>query len=136
MSLLSSTKKLWRRKKAESESKQVAGKKDKIEEAEVKQDTAKPLERVAWSLDLYPLVTEKSVRLQEYSIVTFRVPHTATKRQVAQAIRERYKVEPRGIRMLYGRRKLRRRGRTFGRTAAWKKAYVKVDDVQAISTGP
>jgi large subunit ribosomal protein L23 len=88
------------------------------------------------SLDLFPIVSEKGVLLQEQGVVSFRVPQSASKRQVVLAIKERYKVEPLSIRMLYGRPKRRRRGRTIGKTTAWKKAYVKVDNVQSITAGP
>src|SRR3989344_6880487 len=84
-------------------------------------------------LEIYPITTEKSVRLQEQGVVTFRVPERATKGQVAEAVQQRYGTVPRRVRIVLGRSKRRRRGATIGQTAGWKKAYVVVDDVQAIT---
>lgn len=79
------------------------------------------------------LVTEKSTRLAaENGVVVFRVGRNIRKGQVAQAVRERYGVEVQGIRTVRTRAKQRARGRTVGWTREWKKAYVKVDDVQKI----
>jgi ribosomal protein L23 len=69
-------------------------------------------------------------------VVTFRVPRTATKQQVARAVGLRYGAVARDVRLVPGRPKRRRRGMTVGATPAWKKAYVVVDDVQAITSGP
>jgi large subunit ribosomal protein L23 len=87
-------------------------------------------------LDLQPLVTEKGVILQEDGFVVFRVPEKATKSQIKQVVRARFKVEPIVVRTMRMVPKKRRRGSTEGRTAGWKKAYVKVNDVQKIVTGP
>jgi large subunit ribosomal protein L23 len=137
MSILSFAKKLRRTRPASAAEKQPV--KLKQPSSEPQQEKTKATASVAPTADvlsLHPVMSEKSVRLQEDNIVTFRVPHTATKAQVAQALRTRYQVEPREIRMLYGRAKERRRGRSVGRTTQWKKAYIKVDDVQAINAGP
>jgi ribosomal protein L23 len=96
------------------------------------QDGGAPLPTIL--LDLTPVVTEKSVRLQEDGFVVFRVPHTVTKNEVVEAIQTRFKVTPTMIRMVRGRGKQRRRGQTYGQTAQWKKVYVKVDDVTALTT--
>lgn len=87
-------------------------------------------------INLRPLVTEKSVLLQEGNVVAFRVVRNATKKEIALAFREKYAVEPRKIRTIHMMPKRRRRGHTIGKTVAWKKAYVKVDDVQALKLGP
>jgi large subunit ribosomal protein L23 len=87
-------------------------------------------------IDLVPVLTEKSVRLQEQNVVTFRVPHAATKEDITRAVAARFGVQPKEIRVIRGRGKHRRRGATFGQTAQWKKAYVKVDDVAALTSTP
>lgn len=87
-------------------------------------------------INLRPLVTEKSVLLQEGNVVAFRVARNVTKREVTLAFREKYAVEPRKIRTMHVMPKRRRRGHTVGKTVAWKKVYVKVDDVQALKLGP
>ncbi len=91
--------------------------------------------RVA-GIDLKPLVTEKSVLLQEDNVVAFRVDKNVTKKEIALAVKEKYSVEPKKVRTIHMMPKQRRRGHTVGKTAAWKKAYVKVDDVQALKLGP
>ena len=138
MSLLSLTKRLRGRsdKAQDVPAKSKAAVKPKPKEAQGVDSAPRSNGSAGALLALYPVMSEKSVRLQEDNIVTFRVSHTATKGQVARAIEQRYKVKPRKIRMVYGRPKNRRRGQTIGRTAAWKKAYVKVDDVQSLIASP
>ena len=131
MSLLSFT-----RKKAKPG---VAGKKATRKKVKVtkklKSDSGDRSARDA-GISLRPLVTEKSVLLQENNVVVFRVAKNATKREISWAVREKYAVEPRKIRTIHVLPKRRRRGQTAGKTIAWKKAYVKVDDVQALKLGP
>ncbi|MBI4022363.1 MAG: 50S ribosomal protein L23 [Candidatus Andersenbacteria bacterium] len=86
--------------------------------------------------DFMPLLSEKSVRLQEQRTVAFRVPAHATKQQVARAVLARYKVTPQAVKVLTVPRKVRRRGRTVGHTVLWKKAYVTVDDVSGLGIQP
>lgn len=86
-------------------------------------------------IDLQLLLTEKGVRLQEGGVVTFRVVADASKSQIAEAVKARYNTVPRKIRTVPMVAKRRRRGQTRGMTAAWKKAYVQVDDVQSFNAG-
>lgn len=74
--------------------------------------------------------------MQEQGVVTFRVAPHASKHQVMLAVMQRYGVQVRRVRMVRVLPRLRRRGATSGHTAAWKKAYVQVDDVHKIVTGP
>ncbi|PIT97946.1 MAG: 50S ribosomal protein L23 [Candidatus Andersenbacteria bacterium CG10_big_fil_rev_8_21_14_0_10_54_11] len=85
---------------------------------------------------LEPLLSEKSSALQEQGVATFRVPHNVGKHQVALAVAQRYGVRVRRVHLIRMLPKMRRRGNTLGRTAEWKKAYVSVDNVQQIITGP
>lgn len=126
MAILSLAKRLWRSRTAEEA---VSPKKTvrRVAHAEV---------AALWPFDLVPLMSEKSIRLQEVRTVAFRVPMHATKQSVAQAVRLRFKVEPRAVRVLIMRPKSRRRGRTVGRTSWWKKAYVTVEDVHALGIQP
>ena len=76
-------------------------------------------------LGLYPLITEKSVNQQgQANIVAFRAVASATKGQIMTAIKERYNVTPLKVRTLQMMPKVRRRGVSVGKTAAWKKVYV------------
>ncbi len=88
------------------------------------------------NIDLLPRVTEKSVALQERGYATFRVASRANKHQIAQAVEMKYGVKVLGVRTVPVSARLRQRGNTIGKTSAWKKAYVKVNDVQKISVGP
>jgi large subunit ribosomal protein L23 len=130
MSLLSFTKK---KAKQPSAKKKAPG---KVKAAKKVKDDSEAKNILVAGIDLRPLVTEKSVLLQEGNVVAFRVDKKATKKEIALAVREKYSVEPRKIRTIHMMPKKRRRGHTVGKTIAWKKAYVKVDDVQALKLGP
>jgi len=72
-----------------------------------------------------PLVTEKSVDMAALRKYFFRVPVNAKKIQIKQAVEALFKgtkVEKVATMRMSG--KLKTRGRTSGRTAAWKKAVV------------
>jgi len=78
-----------------------------------------------YDIIIAPLVTEKSVDMAEMRKYFFRVPVWAKKIQIRQAVEAVFpgvKVEKVATMRVSG--KLRRRGRTTGRTASWKKAIV------------
>ncbi|MBI4088488.1 50S ribosomal protein L23 [Candidatus Kaiserbacteria bacterium] len=81
---------------------------------------------VAHEIVRAPWFSEKSLIVTEKGIYTFAVPAHATKAEVAGAIKEIYKVEPRKIRIvnLPGKRKALRTRRGVGTRAARRKAYV------------
>lgn len=85
---------------------------------------------------LTPLVSEKSVDRQLLNQVVFRVTRTATKGQIAQAVQEEYGVRPLKVRTIKMHPKHRRRGRSEGFTAMWKKAYVTVVDLKPFNLTP
>jgi large subunit ribosomal protein L23 len=79
----------------------------------------------AGALGLQPLITESSLAMQgNTQTVAFRVRPTANKQAIIAAVAERFGVEPVSVRTIHVAGKTRRRGRTVGTTAAWKKAYV------------
>lgn len=82
------------------------------------------------------VLSEKSVRLQEAGMAVFKVSPDSNKRQIAQAVSRRYKVTVKAVKTMNLMPKERRRGITVGSTNRWKKAYVEVDNVQAINAGP
>jgi len=133
MSILSRAKKALKKseeapKKKTTEKKVVAEKKD----AEVAaQDVAANLE-MAQVIGLTPLLTEKGFRQQEKDTVVFRVRPFATKGQINAAVVEQFGVKPVSIRTAQYLPKTRRRGMMVGTTNAWKKAYVKVNDIHKI----
>lgn len=73
-----------------------------------------------------PWFSEKSLIITEKGVYTFAVPMTATKADIAGAIKEIYKVAPRKVRIVNtpGKRKAMRTRRGLGVRAARRKAYV------------
>lgn len=73
-----------------------------------------------------PRITEKAANLTASNIYTFDVVKTATKTQVAQAVKALYKVTPVKVNIVNvkGKRVALRRKRGFGKTASSRKAYV------------
>ncbi|HXU47270.1 MAG TPA: 50S ribosomal protein L23 [Thermoanaerobaculia bacterium] len=74
-----------------------------------------------------PLITEKSTELREdKNIVAFEVARDANKIQVKKAIEAQFKVKVAEVRIATQHGKVRRQGRSAGRRADWKKAYVRL----------
>ncbi len=126
-------------KKLRGSSSRSLAQKKKVKRAQVvskkPEPSVKPAGLLALGIDLQLLLTEKGVRLQEQNVVTFKVVAGASKSQIARAIEERYGTRPRHIRTVPVLPRRRRRGNTAGRTAAWKKAYVQVEDVHSFNGG-
>lgn len=131
MSILSITKKMASR---------AAGKNKKP--AKTKDEPVVKVEKKAGVRDLrnrmrvLPILSEKSVVLQEQNTAVFAVPVESTKYQISEAVEAQFKVEVKAVRTMSQSPKIRRRGKSVGTTNRWKKAYVVVDNVQAIGTGP
>jgi large subunit ribosomal protein L23 len=126
MSLLSLSKRILGKDESKADGKKSAKKSaDKKKTADVSV--------LAGRIGLTPIITEKSVNQQEYSIVVFRVHPSATKHQIKMAVKEQYGVTPLDVRTAMFRPKVRRRGMTYGTTSFWKKAYVTVDNIQALT---
>jgi large subunit ribosomal protein L23 len=76
-------------------------------------------------LILAPLVTEKGTMIAEKSNqVAFRVRPGASKDAIRETVEALFKVTVVKVRTSNFMGKQRRRGRTVGRQADWKKAYV------------
>jgi large subunit ribosomal protein L23 len=73
-----------------------------------------------------PWLSEKALFATEKGVYTFAVAPRATKAEIAGAIKEIYKVEPRAVRVvnLPGKQKALRTRRGVGTRAARTKAYV------------
>lgn len=72
-----------------------------------------------------PLLTEKSVKLQEtQNTFVFEVAREANKIEVKRAIEEIFDVKVDGVRILKMQGKMKRLGRFTGRRSSWKKAFV------------
>ena len=134
MSLLTRAKDILKKDEAASAKKAAPKKEKAAPAAEVKQDTAPETSTtLAQQIGLAGVLTEKSMRAQEKNIVMFRVKPQATKHQIRLAIEEAFNVTPKDIRTARFLPKTRRRGLIAGSTNAFKKVYVKVDDVRKIT---
>ena len=90
------------------------------------------------SLDVYqvikrPLITEQGMHLVESrNIYPFAVDVKANKVQIRSAIEKIFNVEVVAVNTSNRKGKTRRRGRRWGKTPDWKKAYVKLKEGQTI----
>jgi len=81
-----------------------------------------------------PLVTEKSsAAYQMRKEYAFRVHPTATKGEIRDALQKLFGVTVTAVRTMQVRRHEVVRGRTRGKTAAWKKAIVTLKDGDSIA---
>lgn len=72
-----------------------------------------------------PLITEKGTLVnEEANQVVFKVRAWANKVEIQNAVERLFKVKVLKVRTVNYLGKMRRVGRTFGRRASWKKAYV------------
>jgi large subunit ribosomal protein L23 len=75
-----------------------------------------------------PVITEKSTFLGERHQYVFEVARGANKIEVKKAIEEVFRVHVRAVNIIHVAGKVRRMGRTQGRSAAWKKAIVTLQE--------
>ena len=79
-----------------------------------------------------PVITEKATNVSEHNQVIFRVPLTATKRQVKAAVEGLFKVKVTAVNTIRVQGKLKRfRGRV-GRRPDYKKAVVTFGEGQRV----
>jgi len=72
-----------------------------------------------------PLITEQGVHFANAKgAYSFEVNKKADKIQIRNAVEKLYSVKVRKVRTANQTGKYRRKGRDFGKTAAWKKAVV------------
>ncbi|MCG8441063.1 MAG: 50S ribosomal protein L23 [Caulobacterales bacterium] len=75
-----------------------------------------------------PVITEKATLLSEHGKVVFQVPLTATKKEIAEAVEELFKVKVTAVNTLRQKGKTKRfRGRA-GRRSDVKKAVVTLEE--------
>ena len=85
------------------------------------------------SVLIAPHVTEKtSLAMQNHNQYTFRVRREASKTDVRKAIELMFGVKVTGVQVVNEPGKVRRFGRSVGRTQDWKKAYVSLSPGQTI----
>ena len=74
-----------------------------------------------------PIITEKGLDVKERArTLVFRVASQANKAEIRSAVENVFKVKVESVHTSRFHGKLRRRGRTMGHRADWKKAYVKL----------
>lgn len=80
----------------------------------------------AHSIIRAPWFSEKAIIATEKGVYVFEVPKSATKAQIAAAVKEVFKVAPRQVRVVHlpAKRKTMRSRRGVGTRAARHKAYV------------
>ena len=80
-----------------------------------------------------PLLTEKSTRKkEEINEVTFEVDRRANRSEVKMAVQTLFKVKVQRVNLMQMEGKKKRVGKKAGRTAAWKKALVRLAPGEAI----
>ena len=97
-------------------------------------DTATVLSREQlMNVLIAPHVTEKTARvMQNHNQYTFKVRRDATKTDIRKAVELMFDVKVAGVQVVNEPGKVRRFGRTTGRTQDWKKAYVSLVSGQTI----
>ena len=81
-----------------------------------------------YNVIIRPLITEQGMHFANTKgAYSFEVNKRANKAQIKNAVEKIYNVKVHKVRTANHRGKYRRRGRTFGQTASWKKAVVFLD---------
>ena len=80
--------------------------------------------KTAQDIIIAPVITEKSMAGIAAKKYTFKVAKDANKIEIAQAVKELFKVDVAKVNTMSIRGKARRMGRYNGYTASWKKAIV------------
>lgn len=106
--------------------KQKEDKKDAVAPVEAVKSAAVSIPSDSAHVLLNPRITEKATMHSADSVYTFHVAESANKYQIAQAVRELYKVTPRMVRVVRIPSKIKRNMRTGkeGVKKGGKKAYV------------
>ena len=80
--------------------------------------------KTAQDIIIAPVITEKSMSGIADKNYTFKVAKDASKYEIADAVKELFKVDVAKVNTINVRGKARRMGRYEGYTASWKKAVV------------
>ncbi len=79
------------------------------------------------SILVKPIFTEKSTTLtQTGNVLTFEVATSANKIEIRSAVEKLFSVKVAGVRVVKVASKIKKVGRSIGRTSERKKAYVKL----------
>jgi large subunit ribosomal protein L23 len=108
-----------------AETKKVVAKKRVAKKvAAPKAQKSSGLSAFAVSILIAPIATEKSAKLSDASMVTFKVHPSANRVSVRQAFKEAYGVMPRKVNVMNVHGKEKRFGGFASRRSDWKKAIV------------
>lgn len=88
--------------------------------------------KLAREIIIKPVVTEKSVDLMQENKYCFRVAKDANKIEIKNAVEEIFKVTVINVNTVNVHGKMKRMGRTQGKTASWKKAVVTLREGDSI----
>ena len=88
--------------------------------------------KLAREIIIKPVVTEKSVDLMQENKYCFKVAKDANKIDIKNAIEEIFKVTVENVNTVNVHGKMKRMGRTQGKTASWKKAIVTLREGDSI----
>ena len=80
--------------------------------------------KAAQDIIIAPVITEKSMAGIAAKKYTFKVAQDANKIEIAQAVKELFKVDVAKVNTISVRGRAKRMGRYSGYTASWKKAIV------------
>jgi len=98
-----------------------------------KKQEAKEEPKITFGVLKHPCVTEKSARLSQSNFYTFKISRDCNKKDVKEAVENRYKVEVEKVRIVNLPRKKRFSGRKIGGfVSGCKKAMVKLKEGQTI----
>ncbi len=81
---------------------------------------------------LFPIITEKSTLVAEENKIIFRVPLTATKPDIKEAVENLFKVDVTKVNTILVKGKTKRFRGTLGRRSDFKKAIVTLKDGQSV----
>ncbi len=82
-----------------------------------------------YKIILRPVITEKSTLMKEMNReICFEVAPRANKIEIKEAAEQLFNVKIERVRVMKQRGKMRRVGRSQGRTKDWKKAYLKIKE--------
>jgi large subunit ribosomal protein L23 len=81
---------------------------------------------------LAPVITEKATLVAEENKIIFRVPLTATKDEIKQAVENLFKVDVTKVNTIRMKGKTKRFRGIVGRRPDWKKAIVTLKDGQSV----
>ncbi len=84
--------------------------------------------RTAYDVIIKPVISERSMDIAQNKKYTFKVAVDANKTEVKHAIEEIFGVDVKKVNIMNMDGKVKRMGRSVGKTAAYKKAIVTLTD--------